>query len=135
MRVIPLLSSALIALALGGCMQRQPTYYMVDPATGRMTPLARNTMQPAYPQQSYASVTPNREPYTLDAGDKLRIVVFGQDGITNSYIVGADGQVNLPLVGNVAARGSTTSELASRISERLKQGYVREPHVSVEVDA
>ena len=63
MRGSRLLTSALIALALGGCMQqRQPTYYMVDPATGRMVPLARSTMPPAYAatygQQSYASVSP-----------------------------------------------------------------------------
>jgi polysaccharide biosynthesis/export protein len=87
----------------------------------------------AAPAGAYA--TYGAEPaYTLDAGDKLRIVVFGQDGITNTYMVGADGQVNLPLVGNVPARGHTSTQLASAIAERLKQGFVREPHVSVEVE-
>lgn len=93
-------------------------------------------MPASAPAYSYASVGPAAQPaYTLDSGDKLRIVVFGQDGITSSYIVGADGNVNLPLVGSVPARGFTTSQLAQTISERLKQGYVREPHVSVEVEA
>lgn len=88
------------------------------------------------PGTYYAAVNPAGEPaYTLDSGDKLRVVVFGQDGITNSYLVGADGNVNLPLVGSVPARGFTTAQLAQMISERLKQGYVREPHVSVEVEA
>ena len=32
------------------------------------------------------------------------------------------------------ARGFTTQQLSNMIAERLKQGYVREPHVSVEVD-
>jgi polysaccharide export outer membrane protein len=90
----------------------------------------------ASPGSYYAAINPSAEPaYTLDSGDKLRVVVFGQDGITNSYLVGADGSVNLPLVGNVPARGFTTAQLAQMISERLKQGYVREPHVSVEVEA
>ena len=90
----------------------------------------------AAPAASYATVTPVPDPgYTLDAGDKLRVVVFGQDGLTNTYIVGADGSVNLPLIGNVSARGTTTPQLASTITERLKQGYVREPHVSVEIEA
>jgi polysaccharide export outer membrane protein len=85
---------------------------------------------------AYAAAPSNYQPaYTLDSGDKLRIVVFGQDGITNSYTVGADGNVNLPLIGSVPARGFTTQQLSQMISERLKQGYVREPHVSVEVDA
>jgi polysaccharide export outer membrane protein len=82
----------------------------------------------------YASVSPYEPAYTLDAGDKLRVVVFGQDGISNSYLVDAGGHVTLPLVGPVPARGATTQQLAQRIAERLKQGYVREPHVSVEVE-
>jgi len=82
----------------------------------------------------YASASPYEQPYTLDAGDKLRVVVFGQDGISNSYIVDAGGNVNLPLIGSVPARGATTQQLSQLIAERLKQGYVREPHVSVEVE-
>jgi protein involved in polysaccharide export with SLBB domain len=105
----------------------QPQYAAPQYATG-------GPYVPA-PANSYAAVAPTAQPpYTLDSGDKLRIVVFGQDGITNSYIVGADGNVNLPLVGSVPARGFTTQQLSQMISERLKQGYVREPHVSVEVD-
>ena len=30
-------------------------------------------------------------PYTLDSGDKLRIVVFGQDTLSNNYTVDAQG--------------------------------------------
>jgi len=83
-----------------------------------------------------ASIThvPADPPYTLDAGDKLRVVVFGQDGISNSYTVDASGKVNLPLVGAVNARGLTNQQLAASIATRLKQGFVREPHVSVEVE-
>jgi polysaccharide export outer membrane protein len=105
--------------------------------------------QPAAPQyaQPYAqggpyaaapygyAYAPTEQPYTLDAGDRLRIVVFGQDGISNSYIVDAGGNVNLPLIGVVPARGYSTQQLSQAISDRLKQGYVREPHVSVEVEA
>jgi protein involved in polysaccharide export with SLBB domain len=77
----------------------------------------------------------SERPYTLDTGDRLRVVVFGQDGITNSYAVDAGGKVNLPLIGAVTARGLTNQQLADAITARLKQGYVREPHVSVEVEA
>ena len=82
---------------------------------------------------AYASA-PAGPAYTLDSGDKLRVVVFGQDGITNSYTVDAGGNVNLPLIGIVPARGYSTPQLSKMIAERLKQGYVREPHVSVEIE-
>jgi polysaccharide export outer membrane protein len=83
----------------------------------------------------YAYAPGNAEPsYTLDSGDKLRIVVFGQEGISGTYLVDAGGNVSLPLVGTVPARGATTQRLAQLVSERLKQGYVREPHVTVTID-
>ena len=76
----------------------------------------------------------NDEPYTLGAGDKLRVVVFGQAGLSNTYLVAAGGHVSLPLIGPVAAQGLTPQELSNRITARLKQGYVRDPHVSVEIE-
>jgi polysaccharide export outer membrane protein len=74
-------------------------------------------------------------PYTLDSGDRLRVVVFGQDGLTNSYVVDASGRIDMPLIGSVLARGATSDELQNRIAEQLSQGYIREPHVSVEIEA
>ncbi|MFD2183947.1 polysaccharide biosynthesis/export family protein [Rhodoplanes azumiensis] len=74
-------------------------------------------------------------PYTLDAGDRLRVVVYGQDGLTNTYAVDAAGRITLPLIGGVSARGRTTSDLAKVIAGRLRDGFIREPHVAVEVEA
>jgi len=73
--------------------------------------------------------------YTLDSGDKLRVVVFGQDGLTNSYSVDAGGSITMPLIGGVKARGLTTNELAAAVAARLRQGYIRDPAVAVEVES
>ena len=73
--------------------------------------------------------------YTLDSGDRLRVVVFGQDGLTNSYIVDASGHIDMPLIGPVSARGLTSEQLAGRIAGALRQGFIREPHIAVEVEA
>lgn len=73
-------------------------------------------------------------PYTLDAGDKLRVVVFGQEGISGTYTVDAGGNISMPLIGTVPARGVGTQHLARTITQRLKQGYVREPHVTVTIE-
>jgi polysaccharide biosynthesis/export protein len=75
------------------------------------------------------------ETYTLDSGDKLRIVVFGQDGLTSSYAVDAGGNVTMPLIGSVRARGQTTAQLAQAIGAKLREGFIREPHVAVEIEA
>ncbi len=78
---------------------------------------------------------PQQAAYMLDSGDRLRVVVFGQDGLTNSYVVDASGDIAMPLIGSVEARGLTTDQLSSRIAGLLRQGYVRDPHVAVEVEA
>lgn len=87
----------------------------------------------AVPPATYASA--EQQAYTLDSGDRLRIVVFGQDGLTNSYVVDASGDIAMPLIGSVGARGLTTDQLSARIAELLRHGYVRDPHVAVEVEA
>ncbi len=85
-----------------------------------------------------AAVTPAAEAssvYLLDSGDRLRVVVFGQDGLSNSYIVDAAGNITMPLIGAVAARGTSTSELAREIGTRLRNGFIREPHVAIEIES
>jgi polysaccharide export outer membrane protein len=72
--------------------------------------------------------------YALDSGDRLRVVVFGQDGLTASYAVDVGGNITMPLIGAVPARGRTPAQLQAAIAAMLRQGYVREPHVAVEVE-
>ncbi len=74
-----------------------------------------------------------QEPYALDAGDSLRITVFDQEDLTNTYMVDKAGYVAFPLVGAVAARGKTTKQLEHSIAAGLRNGYLRSPDVSVEV--
>src|SRR5258708_6980427 len=73
--------------------------------------------------------------YRLDAGDKLRIVIYGQEGLTNTYAIDAGGSITMPLIGAVPARGRTPAGLAAEIAARLRSGYIREPSVAVEIEA
>ncbi|WP_162895005.1 polysaccharide biosynthesis/export family protein [Rhizobium terrae] len=74
------------------------------------------------------------QPYRLDSGDRLRVSVFDQPGLTNTYTVDQAGYVAFPLIGQVAARGQTLPALEASIASRLKQGYLRDPDVTIEVD-
>jgi polysaccharide export outer membrane protein len=73
--------------------------------------------------------------YRLDAGDKLRVVVYGQEGLTNTYAIDAGGSITLPLIGPVPARGRTAAGLAAEITGRLRNGYIRDPSVAVEIES
>ena len=101
------------ALALAGCM-------------GRTAPVAIAYAEPA--------PVPHDVAYHLDAGDRLRVVVYGQEGLTNTYAIDAGGSITMPLIGAVPARGRTPAGLAAEISARLRHGFIREPSVAVEVE-
>jgi len=89
----------------------------------------------ATPQHiAYFDVDPNA-PYTLGSGDRLRIIVFGQESLSNSYAVDSSGHIAMPLIGLVPAAGQSTASLARRIEAELRNGFLREPRVSVEVEA
>jgi polysaccharide biosynthesis/export protein len=152
------------ALALAGCMQTgsqvamdprgdldamaygQPSYYPSPTADSGGAISALRASFTGSPGNAYAAATPaayaaapaavtHDAPYHLDAGDKLRVVVFGQEGLTNTYAIDAGGAITMPLIGAVAARGKTPAGLAADISARLRNGYIREPSVAVEIES
>jgi polysaccharide biosynthesis/export protein len=152
-RLAPVL---LIALALGACAAKQQGIYAQaippphlltetpsDAALAASSAAAEELAASAAPSSQvqlaeaapgYAAYGSYEQPYLLDSGDRLRISVFGQEGLTNSYIVDAAGFVNVSLIGPVQARGLTPVDLSRAVAGRLRQGYVRDPHVSVEVE-
>src|SRR5579863_6636244 len=74
-------------------------------------------------------------PYLLASGDRLRIIVFGQDNLSNSFSVDGAGNISMPLIGLVRANGLTTADLERVVEQRLRNGFVRDPRVSIEVEA
>lgn len=95
--------------------------------------LAASACAPRYSEADYA-ITQPAGPYRLASGDRLRIIVFGQDNLSNVYAVDGSGHISMPLISTVMAQGRTTQELARAIEAKLRAGYLREPKVSVEVD-
>jgi polysaccharide export outer membrane protein len=150
MRPVSLFVVALLAAAVGGCASLPASDTPAASAADLdslayarpVSPVAARAQAQAQPEvqpDTQAPVTPaafaQELPYSLDTGDKLRVVVFGQDGLTNSYGVDASGAITMPLIKAVPARGLTTAALARAVGERLRQGFVREPHVAIEVEA
>lgn len=74
------------------------------------------------------------EPYRLDSGDNLRITVFEQSALTNTYAIDQAGYIAFPLIGSVNARGKAVQELEGEIAGQLRKGFLRDPDVSIQVD-
>jgi polysaccharide export outer membrane protein len=128
---------AVAALALSGCMRTPGPVAAVQPMSDLDTlAYGRPGYGPAPVPVAYASSGSNYDAqYKLDAGDKLRVVVYGQEGLTNSYAIDAGGSITMPLIGRVPARGQTPAGLAASITGRLRNGFIREPSVAVEIEA
>src|ERR1700686_4093710 len=121
-----------------------PSYEVADSSGGGAISALRNAFA-ASPQRAYAArpaayaaalmPAAYETAYKLDAGDKLRVVVYGQEGLTNTYAIDAGGSITMPLIGSVPARGRTPGGLASEISAKLRNGYIRDPSVAVEIES
>ena len=80
------------------------------------------------------AATPEADaPYQLGPGDKLRIIVFGEQTLTGEYSVTSAGQISFPLIGNVPASGITVEQLQDVLRTKLASGYLNDPRVSAEI--
>jgi protein involved in polysaccharide export with SLBB domain len=74
-----------------------------------------------------------RDTEKLGPNDRVRITVFGQPTLTGEYTLDGNGILAFPLIGNVPADGSTTSELQQKIAAKLEPDYLVNPNVSIEI--
>lgn len=126
----------LAVLVLGGCANawspssRAPNTLPAEltarsGADGGVTPPFGSTAQPAAYEE--------RIGYRVGAGDQLQIRVAGQEELTGEYRVNSAGEISMPLLKTVEVAGLTAPEIERRIEARLKQGFLRNPNVSIEV--
>jgi hypothetical protein len=93
-----------------------------------------NSLSPNAPRGARNTGTTSRDPdYRLGPNDRVRITVFGQPTLTGEYTLDGNGVLAFPLIGNVEANNTTTSQLQQTIASRLDPDYLRNPSVSAEV--
>jgi polysaccharide export outer membrane protein len=92
----------------------------------------QGTVQPFGPSGEIASYE-FAQGYRIGTGDRLTIRVLGQQDLTGDYIVDASGNISIPLVRSLPVAGLSTAEIETQITERLKQGFLRNPSVSVQL--
>ena len=71
--------------------------------------------------------------YQLGSGDKIRVIVFGEEDLGGEFQVDGNGRLSLPLIGELQAKGQTANSLEQEIAAKLADGYLQSPRVSVEI--
>jgi len=120
-QVVALLLAALVVQAAGSACTTTP---VSAPADGAPQPDA---------SVNSTTSTPPRAAYQLGSGDKLRVIVFGEEDLSGEFEVDDTGAVSLPLVGEVGAGGRTLRSFEAAVREQLSDGYLKDPRVSVQV--
>ncbi|MFN7131705.1 MAG: polysaccharide biosynthesis/export family protein [Myxococcales bacterium] len=82
-------------------------------------------------EQMDASATSSGSAATLGTGDVLEIRVFQEPDLSGAYRVSTEGTIDFPFCGRVVALGLSSSGLSDKLTECLKNGYLKKPQVTV----
>jgi polysaccharide export outer membrane protein len=87
------------------------------------------------PPPVYPTVAPFDETkLPLGPGDKLELVIFyGSRENKATYTLDPGGQVDVQYIGAVHAGGKVVNDVKAEIVERLKDGYIKDPVVSLTI--
>ena len=70
----------------------------------------------------------------IGAGDKINIQVYNEKELSGIYQVSPEGYITFPFIGEIKVDGLNIFTLATKISSKLKEGYLKEPNVTVLVE-
>jgi polysaccharide export outer membrane protein len=71
--------------------------------------------------------------YTLGTGDRIKITVFGEEDLSGEFQIDGSGNISFPLIGEVHAQGLSLRKLEELLIKQLRNGYLVDPKVSLEV--
>ena len=71
--------------------------------------------------------------YRLAPGDRLAVQVFDQAQLSGDFVINGGGQLLLPVIGEVTVGGLTLAEAQKLIQERLADGILVQPTVSLRI--
>ena len=71
--------------------------------------------------------------YRLGSDDKIQVVINGDPKLTQQVVVGPDGRVTFPLIGDVALGGLTVREATENVAELLARDYLVDPKVDIKI--
>jgi polysaccharide export outer membrane protein len=107
---------------------------MISPTLGRLGTLAVVCIACADPPPSvYPTQMIHVEDTTAAASDVLGIRVIDHDQLSGDFEIDPAGSISFPYIGAVRSDGKTPAQIENDIRERLADGYIRDPQVTVRI--
>jgi len=69
----------------------------------------------------------------VQPGDRINVIVYGEQNLSGIYNVTPAGLLSLPLIGTIRAAGRTSAEVEREITNKYSKGYLQEPKVTLTV--
>lgn len=113
-----------VLVLLAACVHTTP----LEPAPG-LTILNET----ALPEPARADLSAGDRPSLIGPLDVIGVEVFGVEELTRELQVDLGGQIVMPLIGKLDARGKTPTELSAQIASLLRGRYVKNPDVTINV--
>jgi len=118
--VLVVLIGALIPAGLAG---QQPTPKPAAPAAAQ---------PPAPPPQSTSPIS--QTDYVVGQQDVMKITVFNEPTLSNTYRVDNDGSISFPFLGRVKVAGLRVAVIEAQLAKSLAEGYIKNPQVTVDME-
>lgn len=119
MRAIPVLSMVMLVAACAG-------------QTRSTSPLSATYVESGQINRQPSGALPAS--YIIGPADVVSVSVFQVPSLSAPQVrVDAEGQIQLPLIGDVMAAGQTPTALGAELERRLGERYLRNPRVSVAI--
>ena len=74
------------------------------------------------------------EQFKIGVGDRIIVTVYNEPDLTVRARIDKSGVVNFPLLGNFSVSNKTPKQLASELEQKLLDGYMVKPLVSVLIE-
>lgn len=87
----------------------------------------------AFSSPLFADSPVDSRAYNIAPGDRIAVTVFGQPELSGDVLVDGAGNILLPFVGSVAVKDLTIIECQKAIVDRLADGILAHPSVSVRI--
>lgn len=91
------------------------------------------TSAEALPPPTFADLTDGTRPHYVGPFDQISVDVLGLPQFSRQVRVDASGHIAVPLAGSVEVTGRSPEQIAQLVEQRLRNSYVRDPHVTVTV--
>jgi protein involved in polysaccharide export with SLBB domain len=83
------------------------------------------------PPSHYPTPHANMNDATLGARDVIEVRVYRQEDVSGEFEVSPECNISYPLIGAVEVCGKTPPQVERMIREKLADGYIKDPQVSV----